>query len=267
MKISFLDIWGLSSDNYENQILINVLKGDLPEGYSLVDRKAFDTTNYTDKNFDTEVHGVLFFVPWTIRDDKPLLERVKINFQMCTRHWNMNPYLLITRKDEIPEGEEEGVLKSICKALNVPENTSILVENYTNQIDKSMEIDLTSLSILDSMIRNCIFWRKPDIMPNPEPIETPKPTPNKTKPQITKVNNGTKQTNNTKITINSDPNITELTNFLKSVGINDDGIKLFIDKEIKSKDELEFLEETDCQSLGISKPKLRQIKSKLSKKE
>jgi len=130
-----------------------LLEGRLPEGYKMMDRKAYDPNDHPIPFQGMVIHSVLMFAPLGIADNKDLMSKIKENLQIATRDYKINPLVIVTRAEEEGEEGKRVVLQKISKELNYPTANIWMVENYTNQREKDFVIDRRTLSILNDCIR------------------------------------------------------------------------------------------------------------------
>jgi len=186
VAINFFDIWGLEGDNYKDDMLLDVLGGKLPDGYTMRER-----TSYTEemKEMDWEkyqrrIHSVLVFMPIGVLDNPKMVTALINNLKLCVTNVKVNPILVVTRASLGGDLKQQEIIKTkIAQKFNMPAGSIYMVDNYTTEQEKTMRIDKKTLEILLRAITSCrtfqTFYRKSlleDIKKNPVDPIPPSPT-------------------------------------------------------------------------------------------
>jgi len=183
VKINFFDIWGLEGDNFKEDMLISVLEGKLPEGYTMRQRIK-NTAEMIDQSwsiYERRIHCVLVFMPWTVLDSPAIVNALSRNLSICTTSYKVNPLIIVTRSSQAGgEKEQEAVRAKISNRFSVQSGNVYMIDNYTNEQDKNMGLDKKTLDILQRAILSCrtfhTFYKKTlltDIQSNPPPQQNP----------------------------------------------------------------------------------------------
>jgi len=150
LTVSLWDTWGLDENNYSDKILLNILSGKVPDGYKRSQDDNRDKIAYQSdpvEEWSRRVHALLMFIPVGILSTPNLLERMKQNFSLAGK-LNIQPLIIVTRMDTIPEKERPILPKFLSEKWNLPPAAFYFIKNYTDEKQKDFDMDKTSLQIL-----------------------------------------------------------------------------------------------------------------------
>jgi len=156
--LNFFEIWGFDEGIYQQDSrLFDVVNGTLPNGYQMKER-----TRYTEeleqslwKRHERRIHCVITFMSCSILDNKPMVDKLKYNLQVCASDCRMPPLLVVTGASIVGDQEEQNTLKKeIAIKFEVPEENISMMDNYTTEKEKSMRVDKMVLDVLVKAIEN-----------------------------------------------------------------------------------------------------------------
>jgi len=149
VPINIFDVWGLDKNNYQNELLLTLLDGKLPNGYDMKDLVSLHLIDSNWEDISRQITSILFFMPYNVDDNPVALRALSNNFHLCRNKHRMIPLVVITRAELIGDKESQKyTLEQISKEFDIPEYAIYLHDNYTNQAEKVMEIDQRALTIL-----------------------------------------------------------------------------------------------------------------------
>jgi hypothetical protein len=162
LPIWMWDTWGVTKDNYKNMFEL-ILAGKLPDGYQMKNginmEDAKDLRNQD--NLQSEVHGLLLFVPPGILVNRDLLQQVKDALSVAAAKLQLSPIVVITREDEVDPAERKPLVQKLARELNnIPEGRIHLIKNYTTEQSKDFKLDQSSLHIMREITNNAQAFLK-----------------------------------------------------------------------------------------------------------
>jgi len=169
VPINIFDIWGMDTDNYQNKMFLDVLRGELPEGYIMKDRTTVTQSMANEKilkdvntsKAERTIHSVIFFMPYNIEDNPKFTDALSENFLYCTRDNKMNPIVVVTRASMEGDSKAQEQLRlKIAEKFTLPAGSIFMYDNYTKEEDKTMGIDRKTLQILNHTINSSISYQK-----------------------------------------------------------------------------------------------------------
>jgi uncharacterized small protein (DUF1192 family) len=157
VKLHFFDPWGTTPENYVGTTLAHILRGQLDPGAEMNEVYKYTQPHPINHN---RIHVILLVFPLTmIQIGAKTQELVKLVSE-CSKAENggYDPILVVTHIDDFED--QQGRQPFIDKIRdNFPNITIFFHQNYTQQHNRVIDIDLSSRLILNSIVHKAKTWK------------------------------------------------------------------------------------------------------------
>jgi len=134
VAINFFDIWGLDGDNYKDDMLLDVLGGKHPEGYTMRECTSFmeEMKEMEWEIYQRRIHSVLLFMPIGVVNPE-IITALKENLKLCVTNIKVNPIIVTCASLAGDLKQQEAIKNKIAQKFNIPAGSIYMVDNYTSE--------------------------------------------------------------------------------------------------------------------------------------
>jgi len=154
VKLHIFDPWGTASDTYVGTTLPLVLRGQLEPGAEMQNPEKYTFPTPMNNN---RIHVILIIFPLTMISSSSKIEGLVSMLKDCTSG-GYDPILVVTHIDDFENMEERKPYMDKIRE-KFPNISIFFHQNYTKEVNRNPEIDLSSRLILRQIVQKANAWK------------------------------------------------------------------------------------------------------------